>query len=167
MAAAKPNAQNARAGNSRNNCQFSRCQPRVPRVRLRRSGVAEVAATRAAPGLARCLTWIDSSENPSVTYPLNHAPKMTFGTRFSVTHVSFANHGYAVPSQQSDSNEAYGSSSQSTCRCISDGAHLGRRCQVQALRAACASAKHQRSRGRVARNGSPGPGGRNTPSPAR
>jgi hypothetical protein len=167
MAAAKPNAQNARAGNSRNNCQFSRCQPRVPRVRLRRSGVAEVAATRAAPAPARCLTWIDSSENPSVTDPLNQTSQMTFGTRFGVTPVSFANHRYAVPSQQSDSNEAYGSSSQSTCRCIADGAHLGCRCQVHALYAACPGPKHQRSRGGIARIDPPGQGRRDTPCPAR
>ena len=166
MAAAKPNAQNARAGNSRNNCQFSRCQPRVPRVRLRRSGPAEVAATRAAPGPARCLTWIDLSESPVFIGLFDQAPKMTFGTRFGVTHVSFANHEYAVPSQQSDSNEAYGSSSQSTCRCIADGAHLGRRCQVHALYAACPGPKHQRSRCGIARIDPPGQGGRDTPCPA-
>src|SRR5579863_4193206 len=109
MAAVKPNARSARARNSRNNCRFSRCQPRVPRVRLRRSGPAEVAATRAAPAPARCLTWIDFSENLGFIGLLDEPSKMTFGTRFGVTHVSFANHEYAVPSQQSDSNEAYGS----------------------------------------------------------
>src|SRR5580692_11395137 len=164
-AARKPNAPNVRARNWRNNFRFLPCRPRVPQPHPLRWERAGVAAIRAAPALARCPTWIDCVKIPASISILGQ-PWVTFGTCFRVTAVSFDNHEYAVPSQESNSNGSYGSSSQSTCRRIPDGAHLGCRCQVHALHAACSSQKHQRSRGGVAWNDPSSQGRRDPPPPA-
>src|SRR5579863_6817068 len=125
MAARKPNVPNARARNWHNNFRFLRCPPRVLLVHPLRWEHAGVVAIRAARALARCPTWIDSVKAPPRSLILGQ-PWVTFGTCFRVTAVSFDNHEYAVPSEESNSNGSYGSSSQSTCRRIPDGAHLGR-----------------------------------------
>src|SRR5580692_122652 len=152
MATGKRRARNARAKSLANSFPCLPCRPRVPRAPPLRWEPAGVAATPAERAHARCLTWIDAAILPVFMRFQSHG-EGNFRHFFLVTAVSFNRSRYALLSHQSFKGPTYGSSSQSTCRCIFHGADMGCGRQIAAFCPACSGQKHQRKWGRAAGNG--------------